>query len=169
MNENIKNTVTETVNKVKENKTVSAVVDKINENEYVKKTKQSKHYKWIKLAVIIIAVLLVFNIFKGLFGDKNASKAEKFAKSEIITSFEAAGIDDYKITTDVIGKNKDSNLYAIDVVVKGTKPNGEKSTSMQIVIVYSDGDSVYGVNGYEYEKGNKKDIRDIALASLAKG
>ena len=169
MKENVKTLVNETVNKIKENDTVASTVEKISENEYVKKVKQSKHFNLIKIGAIIIAALLIFNVFKVIFGDGNAKKAEKFVRSDIVSAFEGAGIDDYKIKTEIIEKNKGSNIYAIDVVVKGTKPNGEKSTSMQFVLVYSNAGNVYAVNGYDYQKENKKDIKDVVLALLAKG
>ena len=148
---------------------VDGILQKVNENENVKKLKAHKHYKWIKLGAVVLAVILVFVIIGGLFGDKNARKAEKYIKNDIVEAFEDADYKSVKVKTKVIGKNKDSDLYAVDTVIKAKDSDGEKEEVMMIFIIYSDGNEVYDVNSYAYEKGNKSDIKEVALAALAKG
>lgn len=147
----------------------TSVTDKINNNEYVQKIKQHKHYKYIKIGAIVIAAILVFCIVSGLFADKNAQKAEEYLKSDIVASLQESGVNDVKVKTNVIGKNQDSSLYAIDTVVDAKLPDGQKFTYSEYTIVYSDGETVLEVNGFEYTDADKNDIKDIALASLAKG
>lgn len=68
-------------------------------------------------------------------------------------------------------KNKDASLYAFDTTVS-CKYAGKDFDYSAFFILYYDSDDVensYIFKEYEYQDENKRDMRDIALASLSKG
>lgn len=157
------------VQKAKENEKIAGAVDKINQNEYIAKANKSKYSKFIKIGAVVVALILLFNLFSFIFGDRNAKKAEEYLKTDIITAFEDSEAKNLKVETKVIGKNEENHLYAIDTIVSGKNANGENHTTMQIAIVYSDGNESYGVNCYDYDKENKNDVKEVALSALVRG
>lgn len=169
MNDKIKNTVSNISDKVKDgaekianSDTVSNAVDKLNENEYVKKVKSNKNYKYIKLGAVVVAVLLVIGVFNLLFGgDKYSKKAVKAVKNDIVTYGGLAGLSSFKIDTDVVEANKKLHLYIIDSEYTCKNGAGEKVEEAYIYIVYSDKDKSEVLESYPYgdDIGRKEFIR----------
>lgn len=102
--EKVKNTANEMTEKIKQNEKVANAVNKINQNEYVKKVNKYKYSKFIKIGAAIIAVILIFNFFGWIFGDKNAKKAEKLLVSDITIMLEDEGATNCNVKAKAIGK-----------------------------------------------------------------
>lgn len=164
----IKESASDMAQKIKENETVANVTDKINQNEYVKKINNSKYAKLIKFGAIALAVILVFSIFGGLFGDKNAKKAEEKVISEYTEMLEDYGAKNVKVKTKLIAKNKEANMYCFDTTAS-CKYEGNKRKQSSFIVAYSDGEETYLVVQYEYEKENKSIKKELAFSALSKG
>ncbi len=137
----------ETLEKV--NDTVSNTVSKVN---------NSKYSKLIKIGLVVLAVILVFNIFGG------TSKPEKYLKETIKTMYSGVGC---KISAvDTVKSDKDKGLYLIDATVKS-----EDTKTKRFYLVYFDGKNgdwikdfeYYGKNAFEKEKHNKSDVKKEAI------
>lgn len=168
----IYNKVSEAANsatqKIKENERVAGAVDKINQNEVVKKVNKSKYAKFIKIGIAVVAVVLVVNLFFFIFSDKRAKQAQKTLESEIVTMLEEGGASKHSISSKAIGKNADACLYAFDTTVKYTA-NNQDYTSTAYYIVYCDDKESFTVGEFEYENENKNEMKDITLGQLARG
>lgn len=84
---------------------------------------------------------------------------------------EDEGATNCNVKAKAIGKNKDASLYAFDTTVS-CKYAGKDFDYSAFFILYYDSDDVensYIFKEYEYQDENKRDMRDIALASLSKG
>ena len=130
--------------------------------KFLKAVKENKYLKIGILAVLIIIILAL--IFGGSNG--NAKKAEKYVKESFTSEFKDA--DSVKVKTKTIGKNKDFDLYLIDTNVK-INSDGKKVEANYYVIVYATKDDQIIHRQLEYTKENKSDIKDVAIAMLAKG
>lgn len=62
--------------KIKQNEKVANAVNKINQNEYVKKVNKYKYSKFIKIGATIIAVILIF--LAGYLVTKTLKKQRNF-------------------------------------------------------------------------------------------
>lgn len=167
----VKSTANEVTEKIKDNPNVANAVEKINQNEYVQKVNKSKYSKFIKIGAVIVAIILIVNVFGWIFGDKKAKKAQDFIVSEITTMLKNEDATNCKVNATAIGKNSDASLYAFDTTVS-CKYAGEDFDYSAFYILYYDSDDVensYIFKEYEYQDENKRDMRDIALASLSKG
>lgn len=170
-NENInkvKNTASEMGQKLMGNEKIAGTVDKINQNEYVKKVNKSKFSTIIKIGAAVVAVVVIFNVFSLIFGDKNVKKAEDYLTTELMTMLDQAGATDTSVKTKAIGKNKDASLYAFDTTIKG-KVDGEKDEYTSFIIVHYDKEYQAIVYEFGYDDSNKRDKKDVTLAMLAKG
>ena len=167
----VKDTANEVTQKIKDNETVAGAIDKINQNEYVKKVNKSKYSKLIKICAVAIALVVIYNLFFFIFGDKKAKKAQDFLISQIELQAVNENIDECNVEAKIIGKNEDASMYAFDTIVNAKYMNQKAKTSSYIVIYYDEENEFnsYTVGEYEYEKENKRDMKDIALAKLAKG
>ena len=143
-------------------------MDNLNQNETLSETTTNKngndYGKLIKIGAAILAVILIFS----LFGNKYARRAEDKIVEEFTEMLEDYGAKNIKVKTNVIGKNKDAGMYCVDTTAK-CKYEGETKSQSSYILVYSDKEGTVLVRQFEYTKENKRDIRDIALASLAKG
>ena len=153
----VKSTASDVTQKIKENETVANAVDKINQNEYVAKVNKSQYAKFIKLGAVIIAIVLIFNLFGWIFGDNNAKKAQKYLVTEITTMLENDSATNCKVKAKAIGKNEDASLYAFDTIVS-CKYSGEKIEYTSFYIIYYDGEDAFVTSESEYQKENKSDI-----------
>ena len=167
----VKDTANEVTQKIKDTETVAGAIDKINQNEYVKKVNKSKYSKLIKICAVAIALVVIYNLFFFIFGDKKAKKAQDFLISQIELQAVNENIDECNVEAKIIGKNEDASMYAFDTIVNAKYMNQKAKTSSYIVIYYDEENEFnsYTVGEYEYEKENKRDMKDIALAKLAKG
>lgn len=164
----VKNTANEVTEKIKENEKVANAVEKINQNEYVQKVNKSKYSKFIKIGIGIIAIILIFNIFSFIFSDKKVKAAQDYMISEITSLINDDGGTDGKVRAKAIGKNTDAELYAFDTNITYKKNGKNYENNSFIIVCYSD-DLTFIYRQYEYEKGNKRDMKDVALATLSKG
>lgn len=137
-------------------------------NEALNKIKQSKYSKFIKIGAIVVALIILFNLFSFIFGDRNAKKAQDAMETEIVTMLDEGGATSHNIKSKAIGKNKDASLYAFDTTVK-YEVSGSKYESKSFIIVYSDGKDSYSVKEYKYDNDNKKDVKEVALSALIRG
>lgn len=167
----VKDTANEVTQKIKDNEKVAGAIDKINQNEYVKKVNKSKYGKIIKIGTVVVAAILLFNLFGWIFGDKKAKNAQDFLISQIQLLSETKNMDECKVEAKIIGKNEDASMYAFDTTVTVKYMNNELKTSSYVVLYYDEDNEFnsYTVGEYEYENDNKNDMKDIALAKLAKG
>lgn len=156
------------VQKAKENEKIAGAVDKINQNEYVAKANKSKYSKFIKIGAVVVALIILFNLFSFIFGDRNAKKAQDAMETEIVTMLDKGGATSHNIKSKVIGKNKDASLYAFDTTVK-CEVSGNKHESTSFIIVYSDGKDSYSVKEYKYDSENKNNVKEVALSALVRG
>lgn len=140
----------------------------MNVTESVEKINGSSYGKWIKIAIAVVAVILVFSLLSSLFGNKNVKKAEKQLVNEYTEMLEDEGAEKVKIKTKLIAKNKDADLYCFDTTAT-CKYEGEKKKQGSFVIVYSDGEEAFLVMRYEYDKQNKSIKRELAYSALSKG
>ncbi len=154
---------------VNEKTGLDGIVEKVTSNETVQKVMGNKNFKWVKIVAIVLVAVLVFLLIGAIFSDKNAKAAEKYIKREFVSMYEKAGFESVKVKTKTVGKNKDSHLYLVDTTIKSKDKDGDKETNTLFVLVYSDGEDTEVLRMFEYEKSNKKDIKDVAIASLAKG
>ena len=125
--------------------------------------------KWFRIVVIIVVIILAFTLFKSIFADKYAKKAQDAIKTSVATMLEQEGISDIKISAKAIGKNTTADMYCFDVSATG-KYLSEKFEFYSYIIVISDkeGVSVYR-DDFEYTEDNKEIIREMALAALSRG
>lgn len=167
----VKDTANEVTQKIKDNEKIAGAIDKINQNEYVKKVNKSKYSLLIKIGVVAIALVVIYNMFIFIFGDKKAKKAQDFLINQIELLSENKDIDECKVEAKIIGKNEDASMYAFDTTVNVKYMNREAKTSSYIVIYYDEENEFnsYTVGEYEYENENKQDMKDFALAKLARG
>lgn len=167
----VKDTANEVTQKIKDNEKVAGAIDKINQNEYVKKVNKSKYSLLIKIGAVAIALVVVYNLFFFIFGDKKAKKAQDFLISQIELLSENENMDECKVEAKIIGKNEDASMYAFDTIVNAKYMNRESKTYSYIVIYYDEENEFnsYMVGEYQYENENKQDMKDIALAKLARG
>lgn len=167
----VKDTANEVTQKIKDNEKVAGAIDKINQNEYVKKVNKSKYSLLIKIGAVAIALVVIYNVFFFIFGDKKAKKAQDFLISQIELLSENENMDECKVEAKIIGKNEDASMYAFDTTVNAKYMNREAKTYSYIVIYYDEENEFnsYTVGEYQYENENKQDMKDIALAKLAKG
>lgn len=142
--------------------------ERINQNEYANRTDKSKFPTLIKIAAAVVAVVVVFNLFGLIFGDKNVKKAEDYLTGEIMTMLEQVGATDASVKAKAIGKNKDASLYAFDTTIKG-KVDGEKYESTSFIIVRYDKDYQSILYEFVYDDSDKRDQKDMTFAMLAKG
>lgn len=142
--------------------------EKINQNEYANRTDKSKFSILIKIGAAVVAVVVIFNLFGLIFGDKNVKKAEDYLTGEIMTMLEQVGATDASVKAKAIGKNKDASLYAFDTTIKG-KVDGEKYESTSFIIVHYDKDYQSIVYEFVYDDSDKREQKDVTLAMLAKG
>lgn len=122
----------------------------------------------IKIGAAAVAVIVIFNVFSFIFGDKKVKKAQDFMTSEILVMLDEEGITDKSVSSKAIGKNKDASLYAFDTTIK-VKVNGEKMESKSFIIVRYEKDYSYIAAEYAYDDENKRDKKEVALAFLARG
>ena len=163
-----KDTANEVTQKIKDNETVAGAIDKINQNEYVKKVNKSKYSKLIKIGAVAIALVVIYNVFFFLFADKKAQKAQEYMTSEIVAILKDGGATNESVKAKAIGKNEDADMYAFDTTIK-YKANGKDYETTSYFLVYSGDEGSYLVNRYDYEDENKQDMKDIVLAKLARG
>lgn len=142
--------------------------ERINHNEYADRTDKRKFPTLIKIAAAVVAVVVVFNLFGLIFGDKNVKKAEDYLTGEIMTMLEQVGAADASVKAKAIGKNKDASLYAFDTTIKG-KVDGEKYESTSFIIVRYDKDYQSIVYEFVYDDSDKREQKDLTFAMLAKG
>lgn len=165
----ISDTVKDGVDKVSNNDAVSNAVDRLNENEYVKKVKSNKNYKYIRLGAIVVAVLLVVGIFNALFGgDKYSKKAVKAVKDEIVTYNSMVGYKDFNIKTKVVGKNKKQHFYIVDGEYTCKDGAGDKVEGSDIYIVYSYKERTNVEESYPYsDNQSRKEFIDTAKNEIS--
>lgn len=142
--------------------------ERINQNEYANRTDKRKFPTLIKIAAAVVTVVVVFNLFGLIFGDKNVKKAEDYLTGEIMTMLEQVGATDASVKAKAIGKNKDASLYAFDTTIKG-KVDGEKYESTSFIIVRYDKDYQSILYEFVYDDSDKRDQKDMTFAMLAKG
>ncbi len=157
----VKTTVENATTKIKGNEKVVKAVDKVN---------SSKYSKLIKIGLVILAVVLVFNIFSGLFTDKNKAYAVEYAESWVDNWFEQNGIGDLKRKTDidVIDSNKDENLYVVDIVIKGKSVSGLDTEQCIYLVVSADkkNKKAEDIAAFTYDSSNKIEMKKEALSYL---
>lgn len=164
----VKDTANEVTQKIKDNETVAGAIDKINQNEYVKKVNKSKYSKLIKIGAVAIALVVIYNVFFFLFADKKAQKAQEFLVTEITDIFKEDPSSECNVKASAIGKNEDSALYAFDTTIN-CKFDGKSEEYTAFYIVCYDDECAYLLEEYQYTKENKKDMKDITLATLSRG
>ena len=147
----VKSAVEETTQKIGENENVAKVMDKVN---------KSKYATFIKVGAVVLAVILVFNIFGGGKG----AKAEKFLKQYVAE--EDLGLGAKITSSKVVAKNKDANLYLIDAKTKYTK-TGEKFKTYYVVLL--DGENSDVVFEADYDSETKSITKERALSYLVRG
>lgn len=136
--------------------------------EVAAKVKQSKYAGWIKIGAVVLAAILVISLIGSLFSDKNAKAAEKRLVTSIEELLEEADFTGIKVKAKLVAKNKDAYLYCFDTTVT-CKYDGEKETKTSFYIMYADGEDIFLLNEFDYEKENKKDAREIAIAFVEEG
>lgn len=148
----VKSTVQNVSGKIKENGTVTDTVAKVN---------NCKYSKFIKIGLVALIAILVFNIFGG------SSKPEKFLKETIKVMY---GGNRVKISAvDTIKSDKSKDLYLIDATVK----SGDIKTK-RFYLIYFDGENgdyitdfeYYGKNAFEKEKHNKSEVKEEAIGFM---
>ncbi len=166
----VKSTASDMTQKIKENETIAEAVDKINQNEYVAKVNKSKYSKFIKIGAVVVALIVLFNLFSFIFGDKNAKKAQESLVSELTTALQSENLTNIKIDAKAIGKNEDADLYAFDTTVK-CKYNSQNMDYTAFYIVYYDEETKdsYIYNEREYDKETKNDMKEITYSLLTRG
>lgn len=175
MNDKLKDTmnkltdsVKEGVEKVSNNETVSSAMDKVNDNEYVKKIKGNKNYKYIRIGAVAVLAVVVIAVFGALFGgDKYAKKAVKAVEDDIVTYNSLGGYNGFKINSDVVVKNKKQHLYIVDGTYTCKDGGGDKIEGSDIYIVYSDKDKTEVLENYSYSSDtSRKDMIKFAEGQL---
>ena len=157
----VKTTAEDVTAKIKENEKVAKVVDGVNKN---------KHSKLIKIGLAVLSVILVFNIFSGLFKDKDKAYAVWYSESWVDHWFEESGIGDLKRKTDidVIGKDKSKNLYVVDIFIKGKSVSGLDAEQKCYLVLYADrkNKKAEDIAVFYYDSTNKIEMKDKALSYL---
>lgn len=133
-------------------------------NEAVETTKKQDNGKWIKLGAIVLALILIFNLFGG---DKFAKKAEKVLVNDYKQEMEEYDAKSIKVKAKLVGKNKEAMVYCFDLKAS-CKLNGEKIEHYTFVFMYSDGESCYALDEIEYNKERKKDSKEVAMLRLSR-
>lgn len=166
--EKVKSAAQNAAEKIKENEKVQGAAEKLNQNQIMQKMNSSKYAKFLKIGAVVLAVLLAFGLFNALFGNKAAKAAKKEIESQYTALYEEAGYKDISVKSKLIGKNTSADMYCFDTTINA-KNEGEKVKFTTFILVHSDGEDVYCARNYDYEKANKKDVKEIALASLTRG
>lgn len=164
----VKDTANEVTQKIKDNEKVAGAIDKINQNEYVKKVNKSKYAIFIKIGAVIVALVVAYNAFFFIFGDKKAKKAQETLEAEFVSLIDDGGGQKESIESKTIAKNEEAYLYLVDATVK-YKVDGQSHTESGFYIVYCDDENSFTVKQYKYDKESKNTMKEFALAKLAQG
>lgn len=180
-----KEVLQKTAGKVQENETVSKTVEHFNNNQYVAKTKdtstemvgkvkKNKYYKYIRIGLIALVVLIVIGLFSSLFGNKEEKLAVKsyteYVESQNHTVTDGTFADthqNYQISVKCVARNKKKNLYVMDTVIQWDlvvegAPN-QHHESKQLVIIKSINGDWEQMEYYDYTRqSNNKEAMSKA-------
>lgn len=128
----------------------------------MEKTEGTKSKGIVKLGVIILAVILVISGLSNLF-DSGSRKAEKCAKEAYTEFYSSADSLSFK-KVKTVAKNKDRNMYAVDVTVR-VREYGETNEDHYFAIICN-GEFI---GDYEYDKSNRREILELVYSRLVRG
>lgn len=137
------------------------IKETIGKNEIVQKVKNNKYYKWIKIGVVLIIVILVASFMFGGNKVENdyVDMETKHLKYDI-------GCVDIDIDADVIGESEDGKYFLLDVEVEYELTGQDCEHKYFKIVHYNDDDELVEHRSFEYTDENKDMIKEMAEGNL---